>query len=299
MDHGRGSGGVRIQSFVKLEIMLRALRDRFIFRPLAASRQIQRYAHSNFELVVKAFDDHKIAFDPSDKVVGHHIGKFGDWFRDDFRRVVTLLNNAGSPTREKIFMDVGANIGTQTVYALVGDDFAGSISFEPAPKNVMALKANITINDLDSRAMVVPKAVGAAPGTLTLMLDDENSGGHSFRSGTSGGKKSALAVELTTIDAALAELAVDPSDIGLLWLDVEGYEPEAIAGAKRILALRVPLCIEFNSHVYGDTGTSSLLDLLANAGYRSATAIGTSLPERTFALDDIDPNYLPGDFLFL
>lgn len=289
-----------IQALKQFEKALRSVRDRLIFRPLAASHLIQRHSHANFELVVRAFADHRIAFDPQDKVVGHHVAKFGDWFRDDFRRVLALLDRAGRATRGKIFLDVGANIGTQTVYALVGDDFARAVCFEPAPRNVLALKTNISINNLDGRATVVQKAVGAAAGRMALVMDSDNSGAHSLRSGLGTGQKSNLSVDVTTIDFALAELGVDPADIGLLWLDVEGYEPEALAGASGVLAARVPLCIEFNSNVYGDTKSAALLDRLHAAGYSTATAIGRAvLPERTFALNAIEADYLPGDFLFL
>jgi len=274
------------------------VRDRFIFRPLAAKRQVQQYIHADFELVVKAFNDHRIAFDPLDKVIGHHIGKFGDWFRDDFRAVVDLLERAGRSPRGKLFLDVGANIGTQTVYALVGDNFARAVCFEPAPKNLLALKTNITVNGLEHRATIVPKAVGAAPGNMILMLDSDNSGGHSFRLGTSTGRKIDLPVDVITIDAALAECEIQPDEIGLVWMDVEGYEPEALAGAEHVLAARVPICVEVNAHVYGEAGTSALLDRLAGAGYTQAVSIGKAAG-RTFELSAVEAKYLPGDFLFL
>jgi FkbM family methyltransferase len=291
---------VKIEFLKYIESGFRSARDDLIFRPLARSHRIKRYVHSDYDLVVQSFDDHKIAFDPQDKVVGHHVEKFGDWFRDDFQRVLALLTQAGQSTRGKIFLDVGANIGTQTVYALVRNDFARAIAIEPAPKNLMALKTNIAINDFADCVTVVPKAAGEAPGIMQMSMDSDNSGGHSFRSGTSTGSKSNLTVEVTTIDITLADLAIHPSDIGLLWLDVEGYEPEALAGAQQIIASRVPICVEFNSDIYGAAVTAALIDQLRKAGYSTATAINhPDLPERTFPLNAIEADYFPGDFLFI
>lgn len=289
---------MRFPALLPIEQALRSARDRFIFRPLAAQRHVQRHARAEFDLVVKAFADHRIAFDPRDRVIGYCIDKFGDWFREDFRSVVGLLEQSGRSPRGKVFLDVGANIGTQTVYALVGDDFARAVCFEPAPRNVMALKTNMVINGLEQRASIIPKAVGEASGSMKLMLDGINSGGHSFRHGTSDGPKSDLTVDITTIDTELADLEIEPAEIGLVWMDVEGYEPEALAGAERLLAARVPLCLEFNSHVYGPAGTAALLDRLAGAGYTRAMTIGRT-PARTFAPAAIDADQLPGDFLFL
>lgn len=289
------------REFLKyIETGLRSARDDLIFRPLARSHRVKRHVHSEYDLVVRAFDDHKIAFDPRDKVIGHHVEKFGDWFRDDFRRVLALLARAGRATNKKTFLDVGANIGTQTVYALVSNDFARAIAIEPVPKNLMALRTNVAVNNLVDRVIVVPKGAGDAPGRMQMLVDSDNSGGHSFRGGTSRGKKSNLTVEVTTIDAVLADLAIDASDIGLLWLDVEGYEPEALTGAQRIIAARVPICVEFNSNIYGEAVSAALLARLRQAGYFTATAINPfGLPERTFPLDAIAAEYLPGDFLFV
>lgn len=286
---------MKIKALVEFETFLRALRDNLIIRPLARSHLIQRYVHSNFDLVVRTFDDHKIAFDPQDRVVGHHVGKFGDWFRNDFQRVVSLINRAGRSTQNKFFLDVGANIGTQTVYALIANDFERAIAIEPSPKNLMAIKANLAINDLAHRATIIPKAAGDAAGKMKLMMSGQNSGAHSLRRDHGDG----IIVEVTTIDDILADLSVDPSEIGLLWLDVEGYEPEAIFGAARLIATRVPICVEFNSEIYGIEGSASLLRKIKSAGYSSATSIGYKLPEKTFTLDAIDPIYLEGDLLFL
>ena len=255
------------REFLKyIETGLRSARDDLIFRPLARSHRVKRHVHSEF--------------DPQDKVIGHHVEKFGDWFRDDFRRVLALLAQAGRVTDVKTFLDVGANIGTQTVYALVSNAFARAIAIEPVPKNLMALRTNVAVNNLVDRVIVVPKGAGDAPGRMPMLVDSDNSGGRPLPAGTSPGKKKKPALGGPPVHA--------------------GWEPEALTGAQRVIAARVPICVEFNSNIYGEAVSAALLARLRQAGYSTATAINPfGLPERTFPLDAIAAEYLPGDFLFV
>jgi hypothetical protein len=61
----------------------------------------------------------------------------------------------------------------------------------------------------------------------------------------------------------LAELGVDPMAIGLVWMDIEGYEPVACRSMQALLARRVPLYMEFTPLFYGPAGTRDFIDALA------------------------------------
>src|SRR5262249_39697789 len=89
-----------------IERAIRAARDRYIVGPLARSRLIQRHAHFGYDYSVKKLDDHLIAYDPRDRGMGSHLMRRGEWFRDDFRAVLSTLVKSGVTTKDKVFVDV-------------------------------------------------------------------------------------------------------------------------------------------------------------------------------------------------
>jgi len=284
-----------------IERAVRAARDRLLIKPLAHSRLIQRHAHFSYDYALKRVGDHLIAYDPRDRgAIGSDLTRCGEWRRDDFRSILSALANGGRNTEGKIFIDIGANIGTQTIYALIKDDFARAISIEPAPDNISLLEINIALNGLGDRAIVERCAAGAQCERKSLLINKANIGLHTFL------EKVALVdapicrfdVDVLPVDAILQKHDVLPADVGLVLIDVEGFEPDVIAGAQQIIKARVPLFIEFNSHVYGGSNAADLLCMLSKH-YTRAYSPGTErLPAREFNISEIDNRYLPSDLLF-
>ena len=72
-----------------------------------------------------------------------------------------------------------------------------------------------------------------------------------------------IEVRAQRLDALLAEIAVAPGSVGLVWIDVEGHEPQVVDGLGEVLSAGVPLVIEFNSRDYGAEGTQAFASTLA------------------------------------
>jgi FkbM family methyltransferase len=251
----------------RLERGFRKLRDKLIIRPIAGSRLVQRYTTFDFEAVIKDAGDHRIAFDPNDSVIGRRILQTGTWNRRDFQNVVKILEERRPVRAAPVFLDTGANIGTQTLYALLSGAFTRAVAVEPVPANLRFLRLNAWLNDLTDRIHIVAAAVGSGPGQLPLSLHPRNSGGHSLREAFAGAPTAM--VEVRTVADILAELDLPPEAIGLWWLDIEGFEPEAIAGGESVIEASVPLCVEFNPHLY-EAGVAA--NLLARLGRHYSTA---------------------------
>ncbi len=205
--------------------------------------------------------DHFIAFDPNDRVIGRQIRVARNWERQAFDAVAALVKSR-SDIRGKTFLDIGANIGTQTVYALLAG-FAKAVAVEPVPANLRCLRMSAMLNDFSDRITILEQVVGAAHGQLELSLDAINSGGHSLAMEKPADSKK-LTVTVDRIDDIIARLGLEPRDIGLLWVDVEGYEPQAIAGGTRLIEARTPLALEFTPQAYGPGAAAALIDLLAS-----------------------------------
>lgn len=142
-----------------------------------------------------------------------------------------------------VAVDVGANIGLYTLLfsKLVGA--GGRVhSFEPAPENARRLRVNLLLNAADN-VEAHQAAVFSRPGSLTLNLFDPRLGAwHSlgrpelpnpFQPGETIAPTGSVQVEAITLDDYAAANGLDR--LALLKIDVEGAEPDVIAGAAGLL----------------------------------------------------------------
>jgi len=81
-----------------------------------------------------------------------------------FQRYLSLRNNRAL----KYFIDVGANLGTHTLYALQEAGFERALAIEPDPRNLPLLRANLALNGVEGRARFSRFAVAAGQGWTEL-----------------------------------------------------------------------------------------------------------------------------------
>ena len=199
--------------------------------------------------------------DPGDRAVGAELVWGGQWARAELNRAIEVLRSGGRMPAEPVFVDAGANIGTQTVYALAGG-FARAVCFEPEPRNAELLRMNIEANGFAARAKILRSAVGDEPGRAMLQLHPRNKGNHMIGRAPSLDGLEQVEVPIARMDAALAEASVTPEQVGVVWIDVEGYEPQAIRGLGAFLEKKVPLVIEYSPSRYSAADKAALSDLL-------------------------------------
>jgi FkbM family methyltransferase len=138
--------------------------------------------------------------------------------------------------RAKVFVDVGAYSGVYTLLACAANPSLQAIACEPNPNKLPQLAANIAANGLQNRVTVVGKALSSASGRATLALPPSDDSQASLRSGRAGER--VIDVVVVTGDELLAHLPVD-----LIKIDVEGAEPDVLAGMATVLAERRPTVI--------------------------------------------------------
>jgi len=148
----------------------------------------------------------------------------------------------------KVFIDVGANIGTTAIAALLRFDAERAIAVEPSPENVRLMRCNAILNDVEDRLTVVAAAVSDTPGEVELELWETSHGQNRVLldgSSTAGEVPSTrITVPALRLDSLLEDNGVEPEDIGLLWVDVEGFEGHVFRSAGRFLGT-VPCLTEF------------------------------------------------------
>jgi FkbM family methyltransferase len=129
-------------------------------------------------------------------------------------------------SKNDLFVDVGANVGTYTVLAAAGKG-ARAIAIEPILSSFHALEENITINKIQDRVELKNIGAGNKPGFLyfTASLDAVN-----HVATVSEKSNSTVKCQIDTIDSILGDNVPN-----LLKVDVEGYEFAVIEGADRAL----------------------------------------------------------------
>jgi FkbM family methyltransferase len=163
-------------------------------------------------------------------------------------------------------MDVGANTGIITGQLCRAVGPSGRVTaLEPLPGNASALRQLRAANGLD-QLEVLEVAAGAAATRLALRVPPaENSGWASFSATWLHGDT--VEVEVASLEAIVDER---PGRLSFIKIDVEGYEPEVLEGARGALAEHRPVVVmEFNDPLLKDRGSSSadLLALCVSLGY--------------------------------
>lgn len=166
-------------------------------------------------------------------------------------------------------VDAGANFGH---YALVASGIVGEtglvVAFEPFPRNYDLLKANAELQPVKN---IVAEQAGlaAASGTLDLITDEENPGGHSFNPNLIWKAGAKVTVPVYALDDYIREKGISrPLDI--LKSDTQGYEWRLISGARETILKDRPIVLcEVAPHALAEIGDSfeTLLDFFEDAGY--------------------------------
>jgi FkbM family methyltransferase len=194
------------------------------------------------------------------------LGRFADLDWKEHRhleRALTFLRTAGVAYRNTTFVDVGANVGTTIVPAVAQLGFARGVAIEPEPENLRLLRVNLAANGLDDTVRVVEAAASNREGRAELVLRPQSGGKHHLRQDKPA-HSGAIDVAGITIDSLVRDALLDPGDVGLLWLDIQGHELEALEGARMLLERRVPVVMEFDTRELDPPRLHALRDVLAD-----------------------------------
>jgi FkbM family methyltransferase len=243
--------------------MFRRLRDRLARRFLDT-----RYGR---DLLIRAIGprtrfmtvdngDHLITFSPSD-YLGRSVFVKGHFDRDHVNRLMRHLNALGVSIEGKTLLEIGGNIGTHTIYFALTGAFGRIVSIEPDPRNYELLVENVGQNGLKKLVTPVNCAASDSEGQIEFFLHPTNHGKSSPN--RVGDDSERIVVPARPIPAILRDAGVAGQDIGLVWMDIEGYEPVASRSMTTLFARRVPVHMEFTSSFYGPEKAREFVDFLA------------------------------------
>ena len=216
-----------------------------------------------------------ICVSPHDRVIAQSLFFQGAWEDTETLRVADeVVRTVTSPSqKKKVFVDVGANVGTTSISAVGSGMFDTAIAIEPDPSNGVFLRQSILASGLEGR--IAPFNVALSDRTFEAILErspvnfgdcrirlDEDSGGTNAMDEASW---KTVTVPCTTFDQLVARGVIHLNDVGMVWMDTQGHEGHILRGAQSLLTSDIPVVIEF--WPYGlerAGGLASLIELIAS-----------------------------------
>jgi FkbM family methyltransferase len=204
--------------------------------------------------------DHLMSVSPSD-YIGRKVFRKGHFDRDHVDRLLSVLRERGLQRKGTVLLELGGNIGTQTVYFALSGAYSKIVTVEPDPRNFPLLTANLRQNGLEDLVTAANCAAGDRHGELEFFLNRNNHGKSSALRQSPSDER--ISVPVRPVPEILAQAATDPADIGLVWMDIEGYEPIACRSMQVLMERRVPLYMEFTPAFYGKQQSADFVQYLA------------------------------------
>ena len=213
-------------------------------------RTIRFISAQNSRLMIGGGGDHEVfVVSSSDKAIG--LSVYANQRPYDFEKFEKALSLLDKSRKNRLLIEVGANIGTICIPAMKRNLFETAIVFEPEPNNFALLIANIHLNHLASRITANQLGLGNVDNQkLTFELSQDNLGDHRVHLKSGIGafneeKRHLIEINSTRFDSLFKNLDADET---LIWIDTQGFEGHVLDGARDTILRRVPLCIEFGPY---------------------------------------------------
>lgn len=193
---------------------------------------------------------------PHDFFVGQALVQYGEYGEIEAHFLAQLVLGSGA------VVEVGANIGSHTVALARRAAAMGAevIAFEPQPFVFQNLCANLALNGIQN-VRAWPWACGARQETVYFERQDY------LQRGNFGGvsMQTEMAPDLIPVPCVRLDDIIGERDVGLLKVDVEGFELATLQGAIGILKRSRPILYVENDRV---EQSRALIEWLWGQNYR-------------------------------
>lgn len=207
----------------------------------------------------------KFAGPAAEDSIFHYMEQHKEFYE---REVLEMVASQVKTAHGGIVVDVGAFIGTHTVFFGLFLDPERVFSFEPNPVSFELLQSNIQQNGLEGRVTLRNKAIGKDRSQLSFIPDTTGNLGQSHLSRIANTK--AITVDVAALDEELKDVQ---QPIRLMKIDVEGFESEVLDGAMgRIRKDRPAILVEAHTAGY----LWRLFRRLSVLGYRIKDCMGAA-----------------------
>lgn len=216
----------------------------------------------------------------ADRTVGREVFLTGGYDTPCIARIFRVLGALGHRDfGEKTFVDIGANIGTSTLPAVVEHGFGRAVALEPDGTNYALLVQTIVDNELEHRIKPIQVALSNEDKVVLFERCPVNHGDHRVRNQSAAATPSAgadlmqensrsvISIPATTFDSLAEQGIIKLDEVGLVWMDTEGHEGHVFQGASSLLKSEVPVLTEFWPYALQRAGGLDLFVELVQAHY--------------------------------
>jgi len=235
----------------------------------------------------------------------------GIWFLGDYRDLETsfwfhhrahnrhIIRTLADAYRRRpgTILDVGANLCvlSLTLEKELGEGDDPIIAFEPVPSTVQRAAAALALNR-SRRVRLIPIAIGDLNDEIEMLYTPNQTGLSNAR--TKAGSalptgSQAVKVPCLTLDALSERYPL--GNVSVLKIDVEGFEPQVIKGARRLIATHRPTILFEYAPLEPENPTWSPSDVVAMIGeavdYRYSVLHGSG------SLTEFPPPVGSGEYL--
>ena len=176
--------------------------------------------------------------------------KYAKYRNPELKLITSLV------TKDQISIDIGANLGLFTDFMSKASKHV--FAFEPNPYPLENLKHLI-----DKNVTILPIALGNTNGPTEIRIPHHANGWSS--NGASLASKTEESGKLINIQCRKLD-SLNLENIGLIKIDVEGFEIEVLKGARETLLKNKPAMIIENESVHTED-TNQLFSIMTELGY--------------------------------
>ena len=163
------------------------------------------------------------------------------------RGVLAFLRKEGRlpPKGTGTVVDAGAHIGEISIGMILDGEFGKAIAIEPAPRSFALLKRNVQQNGLSGKFTIHDCALAEEDTEDEMELCWGSAGDNRIRRDTNAPERNkesqrpVIEVSSRTIDGL-----VNPSDVALVWMDIQGFEGQAFKGGSVLFSHDIPVNVE-------------------------------------------------------
>lgn len=206
-------------------------------------------------------------------IIDRNLFCFGVWEQDEIDRLKYLTRSVATGTEKPVFLDIGSHAGFYAIVMAQSGMFGRVVAFEPVPRHLAILNANLLLNGLTDTVEVHPVAVSDKAATLRFAEGPASNRGMAHTiDGLSTGLLSKTAedkifeVQAVRLDDVLQLRGVTAT----LKIDVEGHEEATLNGMLEFL--KGNTCV-LQVEILPDA-VARVTALLTACGYRGQGNIG-------------------------
>lgn len=186
-------------------------------------------------------------------LIGHSINASGFYEWNELETVFDFLSPLEWEFYGGVAIDVGANIGSHSVY--FSRRFKEVHAFEPHPLTHRILDINASTH---RNIIAYPFGLSDSNDVVNMAENPTNLGGSRIVIDTETG--------ITAIVKRLDDLMPNRPDIVLMKLDVEGHEASVLRGANNVVSTAMPIIL-FEAHKTNFKGRMEEVEIMRNLGY--------------------------------